>query len=55
MPIADLAVKGGVSWGDDPGQGFKDVQRRLNPKLRGEGFRLSRLNNAATLKELKRG
>lgn len=29
LPIADLAVRDGVGWGD-PFQGFKDVQRRLN-------------------------
>jgi len=48
LPIADLAVKDGVGW-DDEFQGFKDAQRRLNPKLKPEGWRLERRNNAGFL------
>jgi hypothetical protein len=48
LPIADLAVADGVGW-YDPFQGFKDAQRRLNPKLRPEGWRLERRNNAGFL------
>ena len=48
LPIADLAVLGGIGW-DDPFQGFKDAQRRLNPKLKPEGWRLERRNNAGFL------
>jgi hypothetical protein len=48
LPIADLAVKEGVDW-DDPFQGFKDAQRRLNPKLKKLGCQLRRRNNAAIL------
>jgi hypothetical protein len=48
LPIADLAVLDGVGW-DDPFQGFKDAQRRLNPKLKPEGWRLERRNNAGFL------
>jgi hypothetical protein len=48
LPIADLAVVDGVGW-DDPFQGFKDAQRRLNPKLKPEGWRLERRNNAGFL------
>jgi hypothetical protein len=48
LTIADLAVKDGVGW-SDPFQGFKDAQRRLNPKLKPRGWRLERQNNAARL------
>lgn len=48
LPIADLAFKAGVGW-DDPFQGFKDSQRRLNPKLRPAGWRLERRHNAGCL------
>jgi hypothetical protein len=48
LPIADLAVLGGIGW-DDPFQGFKDAQRRLNPKLKPEGWRLQRRNNSGFL------
>jgi hypothetical protein len=53
LPIADLALKPGVGW-NDPEQGFKDVQRRLNPKLKKQKWRLFRRNNAANLATLKR-
>jgi hypothetical protein len=48
LPIADLAVVDGVGW-DDPFQGFKGAQRRLNPKLKPKGWRLERRNNAGFL------
>jgi hypothetical protein len=48
LPIADLAVLDGIGW-DDPFQGFKDAQRRLNPKLKPEGWRLQRRNNSGFL------
>jgi hypothetical protein len=48
LPIADLAVLGGIGW-DDPFQGFKDAQRRLNLKLKPEGWRLQRRNNSGFL------
>lgn len=54
MRFPDLAIKDGVGW-IDPDQGFKDAQKRLNPKLRKQGWRLSSVNKAATLEELKRG
>lgn len=54
LPIADLAVKDGVGW-NEMSQGFKDVQRRLKPKLKKVGWELSRQDNAAKLKALKRG
>src|SRR5262249_22925191 len=43
--IADLAVKEGVSW-DEPSQGFRNVQQRLNPKLKPRRWKLIRQNNA---------
>jgi hypothetical protein len=52
LPIADLAVEDGVSW-DDPVQGFKNAQRRLNRKLKLKGWRLERQNNAGFLKAVK--
>jgi hypothetical protein len=48
LPIPDLAVKDGVGWGD-PFQGFKDVKRRLAPKLKRRGLRLERHDNSARL------
>lgn len=48
VSIADLAVKEGVGWGD-PFQGFKDARRRLNTKLKPQGWRLERRNNTAYL------
>ena len=48
LPIADLAVKDGVDWNDEF-DGFKNAQRRLNPKLKRICWRLSRQSNAATL------
>jgi hypothetical protein len=54
-PIADLVIKAGLGWVGWDGQtkGFKNVQRRLNPKLKPEGWRLERRKNAATLLRLK--
>ena len=55
--VANLAVRDGVGW-EDPFQGFKDAQRRLNPKLMSKGWRVSRRNNAGVLVALggaKRG
>jgi hypothetical protein len=54
LPIADLAIKKGVNW-EDPKQGFKDVQRRLKPKLKRLGWDLVRQSNAANLIRLKKG
>jgi len=48
LQIADLAVKDGVGW-DDPFEGFKNAQKRLNPKLKRIGCTLTRQNNAAKL------
>ncbi len=48
LPIAELAIVAGVNW-DDPQQGFKAAQRRLNPKLKKRLFRIRRRNNAAIL------
>lgn len=52
LPIADLAVRKGVDW-DDVFQGFKDAQRRLNPKLKQRMFTISRQDNCAVLKPVK--
>jgi hypothetical protein len=52
LPITDLAVVDGVVW-DVPFQGFKEAQRRLNPKLKPEGWRLERRNNAGCLVTLQ--
>jgi len=54
LPIADLAVKPGVDW-SNPVNGFKNAQRRLNPKLKKQGWTLQRKANTAKLKALKRG
>jgi hypothetical protein len=50
LPIADLTVREGICW-NDAFQGFKDVQRRLNPKLKKlrPPWRLHRHHNAAFL------
>jgi hypothetical protein len=48
LRIADLAGKEGVGW-NDTFQGFKDVQRRLNPKLKPLGWVLARQDNEARL------
>lgn len=48
LPIADLAVMEGVGW-QDPFDGFKGAQRRLNPKLKPHRWRMERRNNAAYL------
>lgn len=48
LPIADLALKEGVGW-TDPFQGFKDVQRRLGKKLKGQRWQMNRQANAARL------
>lgn len=52
LPIADLVVKDGVSW-DEPFQGFRNAQQRLNPKLKSLGWTLARQNNAAKLNPMK--
>jgi hypothetical protein len=52
LPIADLAVEDGVSW-DDPFQGFRNAQQRLNPKLKPLRWTLARQNNAAKLNPMK--
>jgi hypothetical protein len=49
MRIADLAVKDGVGW-DNPFQGFRNAQQRLNRKLKPRRWRLARQNSAAQLK-----
>ena len=51
LPICDLAVKDGVGW-DDEIQGFKDVQRRLKPKLKQQGWTLARQDGAASLNSI---
>jgi hypothetical protein len=52
LPIADLAILDGVGW-DDEFDGFKNAQKRLNPKLKRICWRLSRQNNAATLNRIQ--
>jgi len=52
LPIADLAAVGGVGW-DDPFNGFRNAQQRLNPKLKSLGWTLMRQNNAANLNPMK--
>lgn len=52
--IADLALKEDVGW-EDPIDGFKGVQRNLNPKLKKRKpsrWRLERHNNAARLRQM---
>lgn len=51
LPIADLAVMGGVGW-HDANKGFESAQRRLNPKLKKQGWKLKRQSNAAHLREM---
>ncbi len=48
LPIADLALKGGVGW-DDPTQGFRNAQQRLSPKLKPLCYTLVRQDGAAKL------
>jgi hypothetical protein len=48
LPISDLAHMEGVDW-SDPIQGFKNLQRRLLPKLKPFGWELRRQNNTARL------
>jgi hypothetical protein len=52
LPIADLAVKDEIDWNDEF-DGFKNAQKRLNPKLKRICWRLSRQNNAATLNRIQ--
>jgi hypothetical protein len=52
LPIADLGVKPGVDWAD-PKQGFRNAQSRLRPKLKKQGWSLTRQNNAAKLKPIR--
>jgi hypothetical protein len=52
LPIADLAVLDGVSW-DDPFNGFRNAQQRLNPKLKPLRWTLVRQSNAAKLSPMK--
>jgi hypothetical protein len=54
LSIADLAVKEGVDW-DDPLEGFKGAQRRLNDKLKSQFWQLKRQSNKAKLHAVKRG
>ncbi|HMP00939.1 MAG TPA: hypothetical protein PKC45_00430 [Gemmatales bacterium] len=51
LPIADLAVKRGVGW-DDVNKGFESAQRRLNPKIKKQRWKLTRQNNAARLTDI---
>ncbi|MDW8244614.1 MAG: hypothetical protein RMJ88_15510 [Thermogemmata sp.] len=53
MRIVDLATKEGIGW-EDTFEGFKNLQKRLNPKLRKIGWRIVRRNNAALLIRLGR-
>jgi hypothetical protein len=53
LPIADLAAKDGVDWNNEF-QGFKDVQRRLKPKLEKIGWALERHDNAGLLRDVRR-
>lgn len=52
MPIADLAVKGGIDW-DNEVEGFRNAQKRLNPKLKKIGWTMVRHDNAANLKQIR--
>ena len=52
LSIADLAVKDGVGW-DDPFNGFRNAQQRLNPKLKPLRWTLARQSNAAKLGPMK--
>ncbi len=51
LPLADLAMKPNVEW-DDAKSGFKNVQDRLNPKLKPLHWRLIRENNVARLSQM---
>jgi hypothetical protein len=52
LPIAELAVLDGVGW-DDPFNGFRNAQQRLNPKLKPLRWTLARQNNAAKFNPMK--
>lgn len=52
MRLPDLAIEPGVGW-DDPCQGFRNLQQRLNPKLKPHHWTLVRQNNAAKLHPIK--
>lgn len=52
LPIADLALKDGLDW-DNEFEGFKNAQKRLNPKLKRIGWTLARQNNAAKLNQIR--
>ncbi len=54
LSIGDLAFRLDVE-STAPEKHFKDVQRRLNPKLKALGWILQRQNNAAQLKGAKEG
>jgi hypothetical protein len=48
LPITDLAVKEFVQWNEEF-EGFKNAQKRLNPKLKRIGWTVARQSNAAKL------
>lgn len=54
LPITDLALGGGVDWGGDSFQGFKNAQTRLSRKLKKIGWSLARRNNSALLRQTDR-
>ncbi|MFO0847312.1 MAG: hypothetical protein U0871_01960 [Gemmataceae bacterium] len=52
LKIADLGVKDGADF-NNPFEQFRGAQRRLNPKLKPQGWKLKRCNNAAVFVPVK--